>query len=139
MSTPALPDTRDDAHPRSPEVFWAITWEDGTTLDNGEGRTWNEVAFPELVDGLALPRTIQNVARLVLLHPIFDGLDIVPPEPLPFFGFARYAQPLRADLPPVWLYSAFGYVLPTYVYAVKLWAVHAPECLLLPRPMQFPL
>ena len=111
-----------------------------------ESARWRDLSEQVEIDpGFWVYLTRQPCTRLVCgFEDEFTRIALQAPGGVPFFSFARYAQPVGSEVLPTWRYTAFGYVLGDQVQCLKL-SVPAPynglpfiESLYLPRPVAFP-
>lgn len=150
MSTTPLPDglisyllesslslLQQGADPSRPPVIWMLTFPNGKRLSSLDG-PWSSHATLREIDGLPAVPVIPSPAEGLDLFYAGRLYTLRPPEPVPFFSFARMASSCSFPLcdeeeeqgspippPPVpppscWLYSVFGYVLPQYRFTLLM-------------------
>lgn len=112
----------------------------GDWLSSAE-TTWRAISQQLLLDpGFTIYQTREPLYGIRLG---IDGEDLisvlVAPQPVPYFSFERYAQPLASvDIGATWLYSVFGYALADQVVCLRIYPTQEIEYLLLKRPVAFP-
>ncbi len=152
MSTIVLPEQVETLFPG---VHWSLYLEDGgkehdsctfLSYHSKDGTSWRDISTDTNIGEILLPLSYLPGYRLYLYPDERNPnqmIRIEPPEPVPMFHFCRYATPLSSLNPiPVLRYSCFGYILPDYLFVVKIFPpcpFAVTEQRLLKRPATFPL
>lgn len=96
---------------------WTLTFVDGTTFGSKQG-PWSEVAKLAGLDGEFVYETNQAVDHVEIWQNPSITYRLNAPsdrDDMPFFAFQRSAVAISENQEKdIWLYSCFGYVLPTY-------------------------
>ena len=109
MNTPPLSDTQ---HPPA----WMVTFTDGTVATN-DTQSWSNFSEPVELDGVTVYETTRPVSSVSLKDRYGQIHTLVLPEERALYPFAFKRNAISVTNPAIghrWLYSCFGYALPTY-------------------------
>ncbi len=121
-------------------VHWVFQDYQTSKWFSSEETSWRAISQQIALDpGFTVFQTRGTVEQLdIELEGSIVLTSLVAPQPVPFFSFERYAQPLHTIETAHWLYSVFGYALGDQVVCVRVRQGYILEHLLLARPVAFP-